>query len=295
MEVARAAAGFSLGDADLLRRAMAKKQEGLLSGEESRFLEGAEKQGMTREVAAPLWRLLVKFSGYGFNKSHAAAYSTLSYHLAYLKAHFPTAFWAALLTSVSGDTERLGRYQEAARQEGLSLLPPSVAASDVTCTVEGQAVRLGLGTVRHVGEGLARRLVQERERGGPYGDLAELRRRVGDLSRSALAALAEGGALPDWGEGAPAEPTQPRLFEEPPQANPLTPPVRLLRLRWEKGAPGETVARLLRRHPGTVPVELVSPDGRSQRLGPAYRVSVTESLLAALEECLGPGRAEPLT
>lgn len=288
MEVARAAAGFSLGEADLLRRAMAKKREDLLTGEEFRFLAGAEQRGMSREAAVALWRLLVKFAGYGFNKSHAAAYAPLTYHLAYLKAHHPAAFWAALLTGVAGDGERLRRYQEAARQEGTVLLPATLQESQVTCTVEGSGIRLGLGTLRHVGEGLAARLVQERDRGGPFADGTDLRRRVPELTRLALSALAEGGALPAW-EGQ-AGPSQPRLFEEPEAQSP--PPIRLLRLRWERGLPGERVAGLLRQHPGDVAVELVSADGRVQPLGAAFRVTVSESLLAALAECLGPDRIE---
>ncbi len=206
MQVAARMAGYSLGEADLLRRAMAKKKSELLEAERERFVAGVERQGYTRELGSELFELIMRFANYGFNRAHGAAYGLLAYETAYLKAHHPTAYVAALLSSVADNTDKVAEYLEDARRRGLRVLGPDVQRAGVGFGVEGGAIRFGLLAIKGLGEATAEEIVRARAE-GPYKDLGDLARRLGPkVNRRVLEALVQSGAADDLG------PTRQSLF-----------------------------------------------------------------------------------
>ena len=183
MQIAQVLAGYTLGGADLLRRAMGKKKPEEMAKQRSIFIEGATARGVPERQAAHIFDLMEKFAGYGFNKSHSAAYAVLTYHTAWLKTHHPAAYMAAVLSSDMDKTDKVVTDIDDARAIGLEVLPPDVNESVYRFTVaDPRTIRYGLGAIKGVGEAAVIALCEERERGGAYRDLDDLCRRI-DLSR----------------------------------------------------------------------------------------------------------------
>ena len=178
MQIANRLAGFSLAQADILRRAMGKKKPEEMEKQKSAFFEGCAKNKIPAKKAEEIFELMAKFAGYGFVRSHSAAYAMLSYRTAYLKAHHPDAFLAACMTSEIGDTDRIVILVEEARRLGIDILPPEVNRSEVEFTLEGSAIRFGLTAVKNVGRGSVDAIVSARTEGGPFRSLYDLCRRV---------------------------------------------------------------------------------------------------------------------
>jgi DNA polymerase-3 subunit alpha len=202
MQAAQVLAGYSLGDADLLRRAMGKKIQAEMDMQRARFVEGCEQvSGIETRRANELFDLIDKFAGYGFNKSHAAAYALLSYHTAWLKTHYPEEFYAASMCFDMHQSEKLAVFVDDLRRNGLTLLGPDMNRSDAEFTVEqtetGHAVRYALAGIRNVGEKAMDLVVAEREAHGPFESLEELFRRMppGVMNRRQLESLAAAGAF----------------------------------------------------------------------------------------------------
>jgi DNA polymerase-3 subunit alpha len=178
MEVAQIIGGYSLGGADILRRAMGKKKKEEMEKQEKLFLAGAEKKGYTAAEAKRIFDYLVPFAGYGFNKSHAAAYSVLAYQTAWLKANYPAEYMAANLTNEMDSQEKMGEYMAEARSMGLAILPPHVNTSERLFTVvEGQIV-YGLQGVKNIGEGAVEEVLRARNAGGKFRDFVDFLERV---------------------------------------------------------------------------------------------------------------------
>jgi len=196
MQIASRLAGFTLGQADMLRRAMGKKKPEVLAGERQRFVAGAQEKGVEAEIASRVFDLMEYFAGYGFNKSHSAAYAMLAYETAYLKANYQAEFMAALLTSIMDDTDKVALYCEECRRLGLKVLPPEVNSSAVDFSVDNGQIRFGLAAIKNVGRGAAQTVVREREKGGLFQSLVDLCQRVdlGSISKRALESMIKAGA-----------------------------------------------------------------------------------------------------
>ncbi len=202
MQIARDLAGFSLGEADVLRKAVGKKIKELVDGQRVKFVEGCEKTGVGRAIGEKVFAFIEPFAGYGFNRSHAACYALIGYQTAYLKAHFPAEFMAALLTSDQGDTDRIAIEVRESREIGIDVLPPDVNESFDTFAVikstDGKEhIRFGLNAIKNVGTVAAEELVKERERGGKFTTLENFMERVQakDLNKRTIEALAKVGAF----------------------------------------------------------------------------------------------------
>jgi DNA polymerase-3 subunit alpha len=202
MQIAQALAGYTLGGADLLRRAMGKKLPAEMATQRSVFVDGAVARGVSAGRAGHIFDLIEKFAGYGFNKSHSAAYAMLAYQTAWLKAHYPEAFMAAVLSSDMEHTDKVVSFIDECAGIGLEIKPPDVNESMYPFTVAGPGtIRYGLGAIKGVGEGAVEAIVGERGRGGPYRDLADLCRRV-DLrlvGRRTLEAMVKAGCFDSFG------------------------------------------------------------------------------------------------
>jgi len=206
MQVAQELAGYSLGGADLLRRAMGKKKPEEMAKQREIFLEGASERGVDPARAAYIFDLMEKFAGYGFNKSHSAAYALLAYQTAWLKAHYPEAFMAAVMTADMDVTDKLVILKDDCKRLGIQIDPPTINASQYGFTVGGaRRILYGLGAIKGVGRSVVETVVAEREQGGPFRDLLDLCRRVGaqKLNRRALEALTRAGALDHFGLNRP--------------------------------------------------------------------------------------------
>src|SRR2546428_30780 len=149
MQIASEMAGFTMGEADILRRAMGKKDRDLMAKQRETFVAGCAERGVTRAKADRVWELMEKFAGYGFNKSHAAAYALVAYQTAYFKANFPVEFMAALLTSEMGDTDKIVKYIEECRAMGIRVEPPDVNVSAVRFSLARGTGRLRLAPIRY--------------------------------------------------------------------------------------------------------------------------------------------------
>jgi DNA polymerase-3 subunit alpha len=202
MQIAQVLAGYTLGGADLLRRAMGKKKPEEMAKQRSIFLEGSVARGVPQEQAAYIFDLMEKFAGYGFNKSHSAAYALLSYQTAYLKAHYPAAFMAAVLSADMDHTDKVVTLIQECSEIGLEVKAPDVNSSRYEFAVGGErTIRYGLGAVRGVGQGAVEELITQREAHGPYKSLEDLCRRL-DLqktNRRVLDALLRSGSLDGLG------------------------------------------------------------------------------------------------
>ncbi|NLN92908.1 MAG: DNA polymerase III subunit alpha [Candidatus Hydrogenedens sp.] len=202
MQMTQICGGFSLGNADTVRRAMSKKDQKLLKEQEALFVEGCARNGYNKGMARELWARIETFSGYGFNKSHSIAYAFVAYQTAYLKANFPVEFMCALLTTESGDPKKTALYVAECHRMGISVLPPDVNASEVSFSVEGKAIRFGLGAIKNLGEAPCNAIVQERNENGPFRDIFDFCDRLIDKSVNgrAIDSLNKAGAFSstDW-------------------------------------------------------------------------------------------------
>ena len=202
MQVAVAIAGFSMGEADTLRKAMGKKKIDVLMPFKEKFIAGAEEHGYSKRMAGDLFEKIVPFADYGFNASHACAYGLVAYQTAYLKAHHPVEFMAAMLTSVKDDKDKKPFYLYACRSMKIEVLPPDVNGSemDFTPTPEGQ-IRYGLSAVRNVGEGAVGQIIAARNKQGAFTSFSDFCRKVepGVLTKKVLESLSLAGAFQDLG------------------------------------------------------------------------------------------------
>jgi DNA polymerase-3 subunit alpha len=198
MQIAQVLSGYTLGGADLLRRAMGKKKPEEMAKQRAGFVDGAVERGVDAKQAAWIFDLIEKFAGYGFNKSHSAAYGLLSYQTAWLKQHYPAAFMAAVLSSDIDHTDKVVTLIDECSHMDLTILPPDVNESSHAFTVaDDRTIRYGLGAIRGVGEGAVQAMVAEREAGGPFRSIEDLCRRL-DLTRlnkRVLEALIRSGSL----------------------------------------------------------------------------------------------------
>ena len=201
MQIASDLSGFTMGQADLLRRAMGKKDAVLMAEQKQKFVEAAKGRGVPKEKAEKIADLIEQFAGYGFNKSHSAAYALVAYQTAYLKAHYPVEFMAALLTSEMADTDKIVRYIEECRQMGIEVLPPDVNDSSSSFTVVGGKVRFGLVAVKNVGEKAIQSILDTRKAQGRFTSLYDFCERV-DLqlvNKRVLESLIKCGAFDSLG------------------------------------------------------------------------------------------------
>ncbi|MEV4255302.1 DNA polymerase III subunit alpha [Spirillospora sp. NPDC049652] len=201
MAIAQQLAGYSLGAADMLRRAMGKKKKDVLDAEWERFSAGMRERGFSAEAVKAVWDVLVPFSGYGFNKSHTAGYGLVSYWTAYLKANFPAEYMAALLTSVGDDKDKMAVYLSDCRRLGVRVLPPDVDESELGFTAVGADIRFGLGAIRNVGAGVVESITATRREGGPFGGFAGFLARVpaAVCNKRVIESLAKAGAFDSSG------------------------------------------------------------------------------------------------
>jgi DNA polymerase III subunit alpha len=197
MQIAQILAGYSLGEADLLRRAMGKKKKEEMDQQKARFVSGAAERGVDPAQAASIFELVEKFAGYGFNKSHAAAYALISYQTAWLKANAPVEFLAASMSLDISNTDKLAVFYQDARRFKVQVLPPDVNRSGADFDVEDGAVLYALGAVRNVGFAAMQHLVDVRREGGPFRDLFDFVERVDprQVNKRALENLARAGAF----------------------------------------------------------------------------------------------------
>ncbi len=201
MRIASDLAGFSLGEADLLRRAMGKKKPEIIAGLRSQFVEGAVKNGCDPEIAGQIFDLMEYFAGYGFNKSHSAAYAMVAYQTAYLKANYPAEYMAALLTSVRDNTDKIAAYVEECRRLHIEVLPPDINESEKDFTVVGGKIRFGLAAIKNVGVGAVEVIIQERQQKGVFRSYTDFCRRLDTrvINRRVLESLIKSGAFDSLG------------------------------------------------------------------------------------------------
>ena len=197
MQIAQVLAGYTLGGADLLRRAMGKKSPEEMAKQRSIFVDGAVARGVVQHTAAHIFDLMEKFAGYGFNKSHSAAYALLAYQTAWLKAHYPAAFMAAVLSSDMDRTDKIVTLIDECRRMGLAVEAPDVNSSQFMFAVEGASIRYGLGAIKGVGQAAVDCMIAERTAGGAFRDLRDLCRRADPnrVNRRVFEALIRAGAL----------------------------------------------------------------------------------------------------
>jgi DNA polymerase-3 subunit alpha len=197
MRIASEMAGFTMGEADLLRRAMGKKKPEVIAGLRSQFVEGAGKKGVDLNTAGQIFDLMEYFAGYGFNKSHSAAYAMISYQTAYLKANYPVAFMAALLTSVMDSLDKVAMYIEESRKNDIEVLPPDVNESRLNFTVVGGKIRFGLAAVKNVGRGAIENIIEARDSEGSFKSFQDFCDHIDykHVSKRVLESLIKSGAL----------------------------------------------------------------------------------------------------
>lgn len=208
MQIAQALAGFTLGEADVLRKAMGKKIFTLIAEQKIKFIDRCVQLNIERKVAEKVFAYIEPFAGYGFNRSHAACYAMIGYQTAYLKAHYPAEFMAALLTSDQDDIDRVAIEVTECREMGIEVLPPNVNESFEEFSViidpekKTEKIRFGLNAVKNVGHNIAHIIVEERKKAGRFSSLANFIERVEskDLNKKSIEALAKVGALEDLGE-----------------------------------------------------------------------------------------------
>jgi DNA polymerase-3 subunit alpha len=197
MQLAQKLAGYSLGEADLMRRAMGKKKKDEMVKHEAKFIGGAVERGIAKEKAEKIFSLMAQFADYGFNRSHSFAYAYLAYHTAYLKANYPTHFYAAVLTSEGDNTEKVARYIGEMKQRGFALLPPDINSSNQGFTPVGGAVRFGLAAIKGVGEAAVQAILRARTAGGNFKSLFDLAERVDTraVNKRVFEAMIKSGAM----------------------------------------------------------------------------------------------------
>jgi DNA polymerase III subunit alpha len=286
LRIARDLAGFSMGQADELRKVVGKKQKDKIPYYKRKFVDGCAVNDISKDVAERIFAFIEPFAGYGFNKAHAVAYGWIAYQTAYLKANYPLQYFAALMSSVRDKTDKLVEYIDEAKKMGIAVLPPDVNASLVDFAVVGQEIRFGLAAVKGVGENAVRSILDARDAGGPFADLYDVVNRVDvkAVNRKVYEALIKCGAfdplpgnraqlldaLDGALEGAAREARdremgQSSLFgmiEEPhpalaPSLRPLPAPSTMEQLAWEK----ETLGIFVSGHPLADVTEALSRTG----------------------------------
>jgi DNA polymerase-3 subunit alpha len=201
MAIAQKVAGFSLGQADILRRAMGKKKKSELDKQFANFAGGMRANGYSDDAITTLWEILVPFSDYAFNKAHSAAYGLIAYWTAFLKANYPAEYMAALLTSVKDDKDKMAVYLSECRRMGIRVLPPCVNSSDANFTPTGSDIRFGLTAVRNVGANVVASIVASRSQKGEFADFGDFLRKVDAVvcNKRTIEALIKGGAFDSLG------------------------------------------------------------------------------------------------
>ncbi|MGC2097728.1 MAG: DNA polymerase III subunit alpha, partial [Candidatus Sulfotelmatobacter sp.] len=204
MQAANKLAGYSLGEADLLRRAMGKKKQEEMAAQRERFIQGAAQRKFPPRKIEKIFDLMAQFAGYGFNKSHSAAYALLAYHTAYLKTHYPIEFMAALLTSVTGSTDDVVKYINECREMGIAVEAPDINVSDANFTPHGEAIRFGLAAVKNVGGNAIESIVAARKKLGRFKSIYEFCENVDLrlLNKRVLESLIKSGAMDSLGRRA---------------------------------------------------------------------------------------------
>ncbi len=197
MQIASKLAGFSLGEADLLRRAMGKKKKKVMQGQEKKFLEGCRERDIDSKKAQKIYDLIEQFAGYGFNKSHSTAYAILAYQTAYLKSHYPVQFMAALLTSEISNTDKIVRYLNECRDVGIRVLPPNINSGSLHFSARGESIHFGLAAIRNVGEAAIRSLLSCRDEMESFTSFSHFLEHVDlrTLNKRVLEALIKSGAF----------------------------------------------------------------------------------------------------
>lgn len=197
MQLAQKLAGYSLGEADMMRRAMGKKKREEMAIHEEKFVSGSVKNGIDKEKAAEIFSLMAQFADYGFNRSHSVAYAYLAYQTAYLKAHYPAYFYASVLSNEAQDTAKIYKYSNELRSGGLQLLPPDINESGVGFTPLDNAVRFGLSAIKGIGTNSVEAIIKAREEKGRFSSLFDFTSRVeqGTVNRRGLESLITAGAL----------------------------------------------------------------------------------------------------
>jgi DNA polymerase-3 subunit alpha len=201
MQIANRLASFSLGEADILRRAMGKKKKEEMAAQRAKFMSGCANNKIPEKKADRIFNLMEEFAGYGFNKSHSCAYALLAYQTAYLKTHYPVEFMAALLTSETGNAERQIKYINEARGMSISILPPDVNESDLYFTPVGEAIRFGMAAIKNVGENTAKAIRDSRLSQGEFRSLYEFCERIETrfLNKRVFESLIKSGAMDSLG------------------------------------------------------------------------------------------------
>ena len=204
MQIANRLAGYSLGDADLLRRAMGKKKPEEMAQQRERFIEGASQRKYPQKKIEKIFDLMAQFAGYGFNKSHSAAYALLAYHTAYLKTHYPVEFMAALLTSITGDTDSVVKYINECREMGIAVEAPDINVSDANFTPHGENIRFGLAAVKNVGGNAIESIVAARKKLARFKSIFEFCENVDLrlLNKRVIESLIKSGAMDSLGRRA---------------------------------------------------------------------------------------------
>ncbi|MBU1922470.1 DNA polymerase III subunit alpha, partial [Patescibacteria group bacterium] len=204
MKIAQEICGFTLGEADVLRKAVGKKIKELLDAQEAKFIDGAVKNGVKKKVAEELWQWILPFASYGFNKSHSAAYATIAYHTAYLKAHYPVEFMASVLTSEKTDVERIAFLIDECGKMDVEVLPPNINESlkNFAVVPDKNQIRFGFLAIKNVGANIAESIVEERKANGSYKSIGDFIYRVKskDLNKKSMEALIKAGAFDQFEE-----------------------------------------------------------------------------------------------
>ena len=197
MQISNLVAGYSLGDADILRRAMGKKKQEEMDAQRVRFLDGARNKDIPPKKAEKIFDLMAEFAKYGFNKSHSAAYAYLAYITAYLKAHYPVEFMAALLTSETGNTAKVVKYINECRDMGIKVLPPDINSSYLNFTPDSDSIRFGLGAIKNVGANAVESITKARDEQGRFKTLTDFCERVdlGAVNRRMIESFLKAGAM----------------------------------------------------------------------------------------------------
>ncbi|TCJ20203.1 DNA polymerase III subunit alpha [Rubrobacter taiwanensis] len=300
MEISKALGNFTPGEADTLRKAIGKKKKDLMATLKDKFIQGCRESDVREEVAEELWAWMEAAGGYSFNKSHSACYSFLAFQTAYLKAHYPREYMAALMSSVMNTKDRVPQYVAEARSMGIEVLPPDVNESGKRFTVVGETIRFGLAAVKNVGEGCVEAVIEARKEGGPFEDIFDFCERVDPktYNKRVLESLIKCGAFDSTGHSRAAmlavhaeavdrvsksrkvaSEDQFSMFEEAEIAAPRPgiPPVEddpRQRLEWEKetlglyvtGHPLRPVMAKLRKHAEVSISDLEAADGRAVRV-----------------------------
>lgn len=197
MQIAATMAGYSLGEADILRRGVGKKKKDVLDAERKRFVSGALSLGYSKEIAEEVYDLIVRFANYGFNRSHSVAYAEIAYQMAYLKANFPLPFMAALMASVMESHAKVAEYAEECRKMGIKILPPDINRSQLDFSVEKEGIRFGLIVIKNVGNQAIKSILEARKKGGEFRNLLDFIRRIDSrvVNRRVLESLIQAGAM----------------------------------------------------------------------------------------------------